>query len=113
VVTVDAKPIKRFEAWLQRDGSQKPLWRVVVGLSSEFFETLALHAVPLDYRAISALWHSALALDDYMWLAHRLCRIDKPNEATWTIPDIVSAKRPTTPAAISAAGQASSRPNAG
>jgi hypothetical protein len=36
-----------------------------------------LHAVPLDYRALSALKHSALALDVYTWLAHRLCRIDK------------------------------------
>ena len=44
----------------------------------EFFDTLARHAVPLDYRAISALKHSALALDVYTWLAHRLCRIDKP-----------------------------------
>jgi len=77
VVTVDAKPIKRFEAWLQHEGSQKTLWPGVLELSNEFFETLALHAVPLDYRAISALKHSALALDVYTWLAHRLCRIDK------------------------------------
>lgn len=78
VVTVDAKPIKRFEAWLQHDGSQKTLWPGVLELSPEFFDTLARHAVPLDYRAISALKHSALALDVYTWLAHRLCRIDKP-----------------------------------
>jgi Plasmid encoded RepA protein len=78
VVTVDAKPIKRFEAWLQHDGSQKTLWPGVLELSTDFFDTLALHAVPLDYRAISALKHSALALDVYTWLAHRLCRIDKP-----------------------------------
>lgn len=77
VVTVDAKPIKRFEAWLQHDGSQKTLWPGALELSPEFFDTLARHAVPLDYRAISALKHSALALDVYTWLAHRLCRIDK------------------------------------
>jgi replication initiator protein len=46
-------------------------------LSEEFFETLALHAVPLDHRALGALKHSALALDVYTWLAHRLCRIKK------------------------------------
>jgi hypothetical protein len=78
VVTVDAKPIKRFEAWLQHDGSQATLWPGVLELSQDFYETLATHAVPLDYRAISALKHSALALDIYTWLAHRLCRIDKP-----------------------------------
>jgi len=78
VVTVDAKPIKRFDAWLQHDGAQHSLWPGVLELSQDFYETLTLHAVPLDYRAISALKHSALALDIYTWLAHRLCRIDKP-----------------------------------
>ena len=33
--------------------------------------------MPLDYRALAALKHSALALDVYTWLAHRLCRVKK------------------------------------
>lgn len=78
VVTVDAKPIRKFEAWLQHDGSQQTLWPGSLELSQEFYETLTKHAVPLDYRALSALKHSALALDIYTWLAHRLCRIGKP-----------------------------------
>lgn len=78
VVTVDAKPIKRFEAWLQQEGAQRTLWPGVIELSTEFYETLSQHAVPLDYRALSALKHSALALDVYTWLAHRLCRIKQP-----------------------------------
>lgn len=78
VVTVDAKPIKRFEAWFQQDGQQQTLWPGVLELSPDFYETLTQHAVPLDYRALSALKHSALALDVYMWLAHRLCRIRQP-----------------------------------
>ncbi len=76
VVTVDAKPIKRFEAWLHQDGSQRTLWPGVLELSEDFFNTLAEHAVPLDYRALAALKHSSLALDVYTWLAHRLCRIN-------------------------------------
>jgi Plasmid encoded RepA protein len=78
VVTVDAKPIRKFEAWLHQDGSQQTLWPGVMELHPDFYETLTHHAVPLDYRALSALRHSALALDIYTWLAHRLCRIDKP-----------------------------------
>ena len=46
-------------------------------LSNEFYETLREHAVPLDNRAVAALTHSALALDIYTWLAHRLCRVRK------------------------------------
>lgn len=78
VITIDAKPIKRFEAWLQHDGTQTTMWPGVLELSSEFFDTLVSHAVPLDYRALAALKHSALALDIYTWLAHRLCRVDRP-----------------------------------
>lgn len=91
VVTIDSKPIKRFEAWIQPsgsrsgggggegglDGSQHVLWPGVLELSQEFYETLTNHAVPLDYRALAALQHSALALDIYTWLAHRLCRVNK------------------------------------
>jgi len=78
VVTVDAKPIKRFEAWLQQEGDQRTLWPGVLELSEDFFNTLTTHAVPLDYRALAALKHSSLALDIYTWLAHRLCRIRSP-----------------------------------
>ncbi|MGL6075201.1 MAG: replication protein RepA [Fimbriiglobus sp.] len=77
-VTVDAKPIKRFEAWLHDDGNQQTLWPGYLELSNEFYETLQNHAVPLDYRALAALKHSALALDVYTWLAHRLCRVTSP-----------------------------------
>lgn len=47
----------------------------VIEFSRVFFETLAEHAVPLDYRALCALKDSALALDVYTWLAHRLRRV--------------------------------------
>lgn len=75
IVTVDAKPIKRFEAWLHRDGLQRTLWPAALELSEDFYGTLIEHAVPLDHRALAALKHSALALDVYTWLAHRLCRV--------------------------------------
>jgi hypothetical protein len=80
VVTVDAKPIKRFEAWITpgcHDGSQRTLWPGVLELSQEFYDTLTNHAVPLDYRALAGLHHSALALDIYTWLAHRLWRVNR------------------------------------
>ncbi len=78
VVTVDAKPIDRFEAWLQVDGNQRTLWPGAIELSERFYSTLAEHAVPLDYRALAALRHSSLALDMYSWLAHRLRRVNRP-----------------------------------
>lgn len=76
-VTVNTQPISRFEAWLHKTGEQRALWPGVLELSQEFYDTLAAHAVPLDHRALGALKHSALALDVYSWLAHRLCRVRK------------------------------------
>lgn len=75
VVNVKCDPISRFDAWMQHDNGQLGLWPGSITLSSDFYETLREHAVPLDPRAIAALQNSALALDTYTWLAHRLCRV--------------------------------------
>jgi hypothetical protein len=75
VVNVKCDPIQRFDAWTQSDNGQLGLWPGEITLSNEFYETLREHAVPLDPRAIAALQNSALALDTYTWLAHRLCRV--------------------------------------
>lgn len=77
-VTINTQPISRFEAWLHTDGPQRVMWPGVMELSQEFYDTLKNHAVPLDHTALAALKHSALALDLYTWLAHRLRRIAKP-----------------------------------
>ncbi|MFT3786021.1 MAG: replication protein RepA [Tepidisphaeraceae bacterium] len=75
VVTRKADPIEQFTAWLDQDGTQPTLWPGSLELTQDFYNTLLDHAVPLDYRALAALKHSALALDVYTWLAHRLCRV--------------------------------------
>ena len=76
VVNLKVDPIEQFEAWLQtEDNGQRAMWPGVVTLSDKFFGTLQEHAVPLDPNAIAGLQNSALALDTYTWLAHRLCRI--------------------------------------
>ncbi len=77
-VTVKTPPIEEFRAWLHAEGDQLSLWPGVLRLSERFYETLVEHAVPLDPRALGALKHSALALDVYCWLAHRLYRIRDP-----------------------------------
>lgn len=76
-ITISTQPISRFEAWMQRDNHSIGLWPGQMTLSGEFYATLLDHAVPLDPRAIAALQKSALALDVYTWLAHRLCRVRK------------------------------------
>ena len=59
------------------------MWPGVIELSREYFDSLLEHAVPLDPRAVSALAHSAMALDVYSFLARRLFTLEKPVRVTW------------------------------
>ena len=68
-------PVEEFSAWSDPTTGQAPLWPDHIALSPLFFETLCEHAVPLDPRAVHVLQKSALAIDVYSWLAHRLCRV--------------------------------------
>lgn len=80
-VTINTQPITRFEAWASHDGKQPGLWPGYLEISQEFLDTVLGFAVPLDPRAIATLKHSALGLDIYSWLAHRLHRVRQPNGA--------------------------------
>lgn len=75
--TFNGQPVEQFDAWVSnRETGQRALWPGVMLLSESFFTELVEYAVPLDVRALHALKGSALALDVYTWLAHRLHRID-------------------------------------
>ncbi len=74
-VTLDAKPFSQFAAWLDSRGDQPTLWPTEVELTAEFYDSLRESAVPLEHGALAKLTHSALALDLYTWLAHRLYRV--------------------------------------
>ncbi len=80
--TLSAKPIKRFSTWKGHSDQPSELAPGLIELSPEFFESLLEKAVPLDPRALGALKQSALALDVYAWLAHRLHRV-RPASGTF------------------------------
>jgi hypothetical protein len=76
----------KMRAEFPEDGPQLQLWPSFVEFSPDFYESLRQHAVPLRKEAIGALKHSARALDIYVWLAHRLWRVNdsKPVSIRWT-----------------------------
>lgn len=76
-VTINARPIKEFRAWISNSDHQPGLWPGQLTLSKDYFDSLMTHAVPLDPRALGALSHSALALDVYAFLARRLHELEK------------------------------------
>ena len=65
---------------------QPRLWPEYIRLSSEYYEHLLQHALPLDSRALRALSHSALAYDVYSWLSPRLRKVKsfKGDMITWS-----------------------------
>lgn len=82
-VTIEAKPIEEFEAWVSDDDGQPTLWASELKLGEAFYNDLIKHAVPLSGNAIRGLSHSALALDYYGLFAYRLHALDKPVMVTW------------------------------
>lgn len=79
---VNSQLVSKFDILLKKDDySQRVLWPETVELTTDFFNTLKDHAVPLDQRAVAALAHSAMALDIYAWLAQSLCRIPSKSDA--------------------------------
>lgn len=78
-------PIQEFRAWVANKDEEIVLWPKQITLSDNFFESLMIHSVPLDYRALHELKDSSLALDIYFWLAHRLHRSKAQGELIpWT-----------------------------
>ena len=86
VTQINTHVVTGFELWLPKDDRQRVLWPSTVHFSSEYFESLQKHAVPLNEADLGALAHTAMGLDIYAWLAQRLHRIDprKPAFIPWT-----------------------------
>ena len=83
--TVDARPFNQFEAWINDTEGQRALWPTSLTLTEPFFDAIIKSAVPLRHDALAQLSGSALALDIYSWLAHRLCRVKRGGaEISWS-----------------------------
>lgn len=82
--TFNGQPVEQFDAWLSADDKQQAIWPGVLVLSEGYFKSLLDGAVPLDNRALAELTNTALGLDLYAWLAHRLHRIEgRPVTIHW------------------------------
>jgi hypothetical protein len=83
--TFNGQPVEQFDAWLRTDEIQRSPWPGVLQLSTSYFDSLRGQGVPLDRRALLELRGSALELDIYVWLAHRLRRVhrNKPEDLSW------------------------------
>jgi hypothetical protein len=73
-----------YDLWWSEDRTGAPtLMPSVVTLSPEFFDEVIGHPVPLDTDVLRALRGSAMRLDIYAWLCHRLGYIRRPTTVPW------------------------------
>lgn len=83
VIQFQGAPIARFDAWVGNEGSQRALWPGSLRLTAEFFGSLLDHGLPIQREAYWALSGSPLAMDVYVFLAHRLWRVDGYVDIPW------------------------------
>jgi hypothetical protein len=80
---IDVKPLKKVELWFPEQPGQLALWPTKITFSSEFFEQLQKHALPIDVRVLRALSNSARRLDLMMWITYRITRLNVPLVLDW------------------------------
>lgn len=82
---VNAEPFRHFDVWFPPHPDQGTLWPSEITLTDDYYYSLRDHAIPYDFRAIKPIQNKPRALDIYLWMTQRLCRIDerKPLFMTW------------------------------
>ena len=82
---VNAEPFRQFDVWFPPDPDQGTLWPSEIVLTDDYYYSLKDHAIPYDFRAIKPIQNKPRALDIYLWMTQRLCRIPehKPLFMTW------------------------------
>lgn len=77
----DRRMVNGLHLWAADESDE---WPEAVELTEEFYDHLLEHAVPLDEHAIARLKASSLGLDLYVWLSHRLPRLERPVVLPWS-----------------------------
>ncbi len=82
---IKAEPIESFEVWFSPNADQHSFWPSEIVLTEPFYESLKEHAIPHDFRALAAIQNKPRAIDTFLWLTQRLCRIpqNKPLLMRW------------------------------
>jgi hypothetical protein len=81
---IDIKPLKKVELWFPEQPGQLALWPTKITFSSEFYEQLREHALPIDVRVLRALSNSARRLDLMMWITYRITRLKTALILDWS-----------------------------
>ena len=80
---INVQPFKKMELWFSDHADQLSLWPSKITFSTDFYEEIRDHSMPVDSRVLNAFSNSARRLDLVMWLGYRLTRLDKPFLLPW------------------------------
>ncbi len=70
-------------SWDPKHDQQVALWDSTLTLSEAFFREITTRPVPVRLEDLSALRRSPLAIDLYVWLAHRMFSLERPAEISY------------------------------
>jgi len=73
----------RWDLFWGKDETQDPLLPSTIQLSTDFFNEIIQHPVPLNMAALSALRGSPMRLDIYSWLTWRMSKLHRPTVIPW------------------------------
>jgi hypothetical protein len=71
--------------WSTKDPGAPTLWESSVTLSPGFYEQVVDGAFPIDLGALKVLRGSAMRLDIYCWLSHRMSYLRRPTVIPWEL----------------------------
>ncbi len=71
--------------WNPKNPDQENIWQSTVTLSQDFFNEIINNPIPIDLRVLKAIKQSAMKLDIYCWLTHRMSYLKKPSEIHWEL----------------------------
>ncbi|MDA8332307.1 MAG: replication protein RepA [Candidatus Dormibacteraeota bacterium] len=71
--------------WDPRNPDQDTLWESSVTLTREFFGEITRRPVPVDMDALRSIKDSPMAIDAYVWMAHRMSYLKKDTLIPWQL----------------------------
>lgn len=80
---INAVPFNEIDVWMPDNPGQRILWPSTITFSTDFFNSLKTHALPVNVDAVRTFSNSSRKLDLLFWLGYRLNTIKKPLAISW------------------------------
>jgi len=73
----------KIRLYREGDKRQGMLWPQQLTFHHDIAESIITHSFPVDMKALRNITHSARGIDIFLWLSHRLYRLNKTTTVPW------------------------------